>query len=254
MEHFFSVVKMAEGNCVGCNSITKYLCLKCGVFACNRSLDCSIPVSEEYPGWLECKTVALCFKCDKEEYPVDFELPDSTDEGVSQQDETADKEQKEQVMGTSDEHELSIDCASRGFHEYRKIWSPKYGQKLTIKRDKLNLFDPYSIGLFCEIKGKIEKLSLVGHLPREISRFCKFFLEYDGFLDATVRMTKFRRSPLPQGGLEIPIKLCIGKGKASLEVFRKMKGFVLENYLEPEKIPLDIKVEEDEEDDFFVTF
>jgi len=33
-----------------------------------------------------------------------------------------------------------------------------------------------------------------------------------------------------------------------------MKGFVLENYLEPGKIPLDLKVEEDEEDEFFVSF
>ena len=33
-----------------------------------------------------------------------------------------------------------------------------------------------------------------------------------------------------------------------------MKGFVLHNYLEPEKIPLDVKREEEEENDLFVTF
>ena len=34
-----------------------------------------------------------------------------------------------------------------------------------------------------------------------------------------------------------------------------MKGFVLDNCLEPEKIPLDTKTEEEEEEDeFFVTF
>ena len=114
-----------------------------------------------------------------------------------------------------------------------------------MKRDKANLFDPYSVGLYCQIKGKIEKLSIVGHLPQEISRFCKF---YNGVINATVRMTKFRRIPLPQGGLEIPIKLCVGKEDSSNEVFRKMKGFMLENYLEPEKIPLKIKVEEEDEE------
>ena len=31
-----------------------------------------------------------------------------------------------------------------------------------------------------------------------------------------------------------------------------MKGFVLDNYVELEKIPLGIKVEEDEEDEFFM--
>ena len=33
-----------------------------------------------------------------------------------------------------------------------------------------------------------------------------------------------------------------------------MKGFVLDNYLEPEKILLDVKTEKEEGDEFFVTF
>ena len=33
-----------------------------------------------------------------------------------------------------------------------------------------------------------------------------------------------------------------------------MESFVLDIYLEPEKIPLDVKKEEEEEDEFFVTF
>ena len=44
-------VKIAERNCVGCESITKCVCLKCDAFACNRSLKCSVPASEIYPGW-----------------------------------------------------------------------------------------------------------------------------------------------------------------------------------------------------------
>ena len=129
-----------------------------------------------------------------------------------------------------------------------KLW-PKQSKLLIVKRDKINFFDTYAIGLYCKIKGKIEEQYLIGHLPREISQFCRFFLEYDGLLDAAVRATKFRRSP--QGGLEILLKLRIREGKSSPEIFRKMKGFVLDNYVEPERIPLDIKVEEDEEDEFF---
>ena len=45
-------LKMTEGSCVGCESIMKYVCLKC-VFACNISLKCSVPASENYPGWKE---------------------------------------------------------------------------------------------------------------------------------------------------------------------------------------------------------
>ena len=49
------------------------------------------------------------------------------------------------------------------------------------------------------------------------------------------------------------MKLWIGKEKASLEIFRKIKGFVFDNYLEPEKM-LKVKAEEEEEDEFFTTF
>ena len=37
-------------------------------------------------------------------------------------------------------------------------------------------------------------------------------------------------------------------------IFRKMKSFVHDNYIQPEKILLDVKAEEKEEDEFFVTF
>ena len=138
--------------------------------------------------------------------------------------------------------------------KYQKIWSPKFGQKLSIKRDKINLFDLYAMGVYSEIKGKIESFTLVGHLPREISHLCKYFFQYNGKLVAAARSTKFRRSPLPQGGLEIPIKLRVGKGKVNFEIFRKVKSFVLDNYLKSEKIMLDVKTEGEEEDEFFVTF
>ena len=50
-----------------------------------------------------------------------------------------------------------------------------------------------------------------------------------------------------RAGLKYPVNDC------SLEIFRKMKGFVIDNNLEPEKLPLDVNTEE-EEDEFFVTF
>ena len=137
------------------------------------------------------------------------------------------------------------------FHEYRKIWSPKFGQKLN-KRQKINLFDPYAMGLYGEIKWKIENLTADRHFPREISRFCKYFVEYNGELDLWVRSTNFRRNSLPQGDVEIVIKFQVGKGKAGFENFRKIKGFVLDNYLKPEKILLDKKTEE--EDEVFLLF
>ena len=50
-----------------------------------------------------------------------------------------------------------------------------------------------------------------------------------------------------RAGLKYPVN------DFSLEIFRKMKGFVIDKNLEPEKLPLDVNTEE-EEDEFFVTF
>ena len=83
--------KIAEGNCVGCESITKYVCLKCDAFVCNRSLKCLVP--ENYPGWKKCTKVALCFKPDKEEHATYYQRQYSS----------AEKENEEVVR-------LSDDC------------------------------------------------------------------------------------------------------------------------------------------------
>ena len=66
------VVNMAEGDCVGCDIIRKYDCLKCGKFAGNRGFNCSLPASEDYPGWKECKKVASYSRCDKEGNSSDY--------------------------------------------------------------------------------------------------------------------------------------------------------------------------------------
>ena len=135
---------------------------------------------------------------------------------------------------STDGPSFSLSCAARGFHEYRKIWAPRINQQLIVKHQSGNLFDPYAIGLFTKIRGKIEPLSLVGHLPREISRFSKFLLEYGGNMKASVRDIKFRRSPLPQGGLEIPITLTILRNNASLRIYDKMQEFAMGYYMETE--------------------
>ena len=51
----------------------------------------------------------------------------------------------------------------------------------------------------CDTRGNI-----VGHLPMEISRITKFLLDRGARIEATLRSIQYRRSPLVQGGLEIP--------------------------------------------------
>ena len=47
---------------------------------------------------------------------------------------------------------------------------------------------------------------------------------------------KYRRSPLPQGGLEIPITLGVPIGTATGKIFHKMKELLESTYMEPENI------------------
>ena len=51
-----------------------------------------------------------------------------------------------------------------------------------------------------------------------------------------VQELKYWSSPIPNGGLEIPIKLIITKGNSTREVFEKMAKKAKEFYIEPEKI------------------
>ena len=44
--------------------------------------------------------------------------------------------------------QFEINCASRGFHVYRNLWSPKFGQILQVKQELGNVHDPFEISLF----------------------------------------------------------------------------------------------------------
>ena len=58
--------------------------------------------------------------------------------------------------------------------------------------------------MVCEI-GKDE--TAVGHLPVEISRVTKFFIDRGGSIIAELTSDHYRRSLLFQGGIEIPGKV-----------------------------------------------
>ena len=52
--------------------------------------------------------------------------------------------------------QFQILCASRGFHVYRTLWSPKLGQTLEVRQDIGNVHNPFSISLRAKIPGKID--------------------------------------------------------------------------------------------------
>ena len=191
------------GVCSVCREETNYKCVTCQVFICNRNLDCHVPVEEDsLPGWLMGKQVALCHAC-------------NSARSVSKE-----------TAKSSDGLKFEMKCASRGFHVYRTVWKPKVGEKLQMKPEYANVHDPFAISINASLKGKLTAFDAVGHVPRDISRFCRYFLNYGGELEGRVRDVRYRKSPIPKGGLEIPIVMIVRKHNASLPVFKKMKDLV----------------------------
>ena len=92
--------------------------------------------------------------------------------------------------------------AVRGFHHYLKYWKPKLEQKLNCYHERNNPFDRFAIK--CCVIGKEEP---VVHLPKEISRVTNFFLDRGASVIVQLTSDHYRRSPLVQGGIEIPCKV-----------------------------------------------
>ena len=120
-----------------------------------------------------------------------------------------------------------------GFHVYKAIWELKVSEKLACSHEENNRDDPFTIKT-CQLdSGKI-----VGHLPMELSRISKFILDRGAKIEVKLRETHYRRSPVVQGGLEIPCDLVIRmpntmKSAESLKKYLKL----FENcYEEPQEI------------------
>ena len=124
-------------------------------------------------------------------------------------------------------------CGLRGFHVYCNIWKPKLNEKINITHERGNMYDPNAIAGKIMLPGTLVA-SIVGHIPKEISRCIRYIVEHGASVDAFVLATHHRPSPLIQGGLEIPIKLVVKLtdnevNSAKLQKYRK---FVDENYRE----------------------
>ena len=140
--------------------------------------------------------------------------------------------------------------ASRGYHVFKETsWSnAKEGDevKVDLETNKSSKkIDPYA----CAVRAKEEYFKgwkTVGHIPREISRHVYFFIKSEGgSVSGTVISTKYRTSPIPAGGLEIPLLLTFSCSKAIS--FEKMKTFVQTLY--DYKFTGTVVIEEENSDD-----
>ena len=100
--------------------------------------------------------------------------------------------------------------AARGYHVYKNTtWDQaKDGDKVLVEIEsdkKSKEIDPYC----CSIRTSVnQQIKTVGHIHREVSRHVYFFLkDKHGRIDGTVKSIDYRLSPIPTGGLEIPLTL-----------------------------------------------
>ena len=122
----------------------------------------------------------------------------------------------------------------RGFHVYSNIWKPKLNEKINITHERGNMYDPNAMAGKTMLPGTLEA-SIVGHIPKEISRYTRYIVEDGASVDAFVLATHHRPSPLIQGGLEIQIKLVVKltDNKVNIAKLQKYCKFVDENYRRP---------------------
>ena len=125
---------------------------------------------------------------------------------------------------------LEFTAAVRGYYYYKTYWNPHQNQILNCYFENDNAFDRFAIKV-CEDGKHVP----VGHLPREISRVTKYLLDRGAMASATLTSEHYRRSPLVQGGLEIPCKVSVTMPGTvnNLLVLEKYRHLIEELYIEP---------------------
>ena len=92
----------------------------------------------------------------------------------------------------------------------------KVNEILNCSHEQNNVFDRFAIKTTKENHNN----QIVGHLPIEVSRVIKYLIDRGAEVTAQLTSTNYQRSPLIQGGLEIP---CV--------VVAKMNGYSARNQM-----------------------
>lgn len=111
--------------------------------------------------------------------------------------------------------EFSRLSSIRGYHVYKDSWEATVGESLVCEREPSNAEDRYAVSVK---KGE----SIVGHLPRNISRICSLFLRRGGTIECTVTGGRRYSHDLVQGGLEIPCLLIFKSKPTEVNKLKKL--------------------------------
>ena len=90
----------------------------------------------------------------------------------------------------------------RGFHVYRDIWKLALNQFINFKRERNNRYDRFAVAGMTKLPGTLAA-SIVGHVPRELSRIIWYAIDKGARITTTLVSTQAKDSPLVEAGLEI---------------------------------------------------
>ena len=113
-------------------------------------------------------------------------------------------------------------------------WAPVLDEVLTVQQQPTNPHDCYAIAVKKRLPGTLCD-SAVGHLPKEISRYTYLIINHGGRVTCKVKNTQYQRSPLVQGGLEIPAEVTVEMDTSEeiSSALREYEKLVGECYQEP---------------------
>ena len=97
---------------------------------------------------------------------------------------------------------------TRWYYVYRNIGKPYVQQNISFRQERDHEYDRFAVCGLVKIPGKIE-LTIVGHIPQEISRYVWYAMEEGANIAGKVVKEHYKPSSLFQGGLEIPIKVFV---------------------------------------------
>ena len=99
---------------------------------------------------------------------------------------------------------IFFSAAVRDFHVYKRNWKPEEGELLKCSHEEDNPYDIFSMKVY-----KAGTDETVAHLPIEISRITKFIMDRVASVTLKITGRDYRRSPLVQGGLEVPYEVTV---------------------------------------------
>lgn len=128
---------------------------------------------------------------------------------------------------------FEFNSAVRGYHYFKKYWEPIENEELDCAHEADNPYDYFAI----KICSRGSNSRTVGHLPMEISRPTKFLLLRGAKIVARLTSTSYRRSPLMQGGLEIPCSVTVFMSLTlkNKEIIKLYKDMIDAHYTEPDE-------------------